>query len=254
MLFVSAGTASQKARQAYVKSDSCRRPRAVPDIDSMRRWLVSGPILGADGAVFSWSNATHPGYLYPEAGGLCLSALCTEREIEGPSASAADRVAGWLCKSIAPDGGVGRGGTAYLFDSAVVLAGLLRYRTCGGRVDADGPIHRLRDFVRKQIAAGEAVLPRSAAADGRWSTQFGAHLVKCLHSLQLYSRAFGEEVEQETVETLINRSGLQASPVYVHPFCYEQEGHLVIAHGGLSNLFEPIDGALDWLAALQQPD
>jgi prenyltransferase beta subunit len=65
---------------------------------------------------------------------------------------------------------------------------------------------------------------------------------------------FGEEVEEEIVQTLINRSGLQPSPVYVHPFCYEQEGHLVIAHDGLSNLFEPIDGALDWLAALQQPD
>jgi len=252
---VPADTASQKSTQTPAGLE--RRPepaRAIPDVDAMRRWLVSDAILAADGQVLSWSNGRHPGYAYPEAGGLLLSTLCAERGIDDLSASAADRIAGWLCTTMARDGGVGRGGVAYLFDSAVVLAGLLRYRACGGRVGGDDPIHRLRNFVRGRIAAGEAVLPRSAAADGRWSTQFGAHLVKCLHSLKLYSREFGEEVEAEFVETLINRSGMQPSPVYVHPFCYEQEGHLVVAYGGLSHLFEPIDGALNLLAVLQQAD
>jgi hypothetical protein len=59
---------------------------------------------------------------------------------------------------------------------------------------------------------------------------------------------------EELVAALINRSGHQPSPVYLHPFCYEQEGHLIVAHYGLADLFEPIDGALDWLAALQRPD
>ena len=174
--------------------------------------------------------------------------------MDAPRAALADRISSWLGRSIAPDGHVGRGGTAYLFDSAVVLAGLLRHRARGDRSADAEPIHRLHDFVRRRVAAGEGVLPRSAAADGRWSTQFGAHLVKCLHGLQLYARAFGGEVEDEIVEMLVNRSGLQPSPAYIHPFCYEQEGHLIVAHHGLSDLFEPIDGALDLLAALQQPD
>ena len=250
---MSAESVPETSSKAYVKSEAGRSPRRVPDVDAMRRWLVSAAILGADGSVSSWSNARHPGYPYPEAGGLLLSTLCTGPAMDAQSASAARSVAGWLCRTVGADGGVGRGGTAYLFDSAVVLAGLLRFRASGGG-DVDGSIHRLREFVHTQIAAGEGVLPRSAAADGRWSTQFGAHLVKCLHSLQLYARTFGEAVEQGIVDVLIDRSGRQPSPVYVHPFCYEQEGHLIVAHDGLSTLFEPIEGALDWLTALQQPD
>jgi hypothetical protein len=91
-------------------------------------------------------------------------------------------------------------------------------------------------------------------ADGRWSTQFGAHLVKCLHGLYLYARTFGERVDDEVVAALVNRSGQQPSPIYVHPFCYEQEGHFVVAQNGLPSLFEPVDGTVDWLAALQRPD
>jgi hypothetical protein len=98
------------------------------------------------------------------------------------------------------------------------------------------------------------VLPRAAAGDGRWSTQFGAHLVKCIHGLHLYARAFGRPMPQDVVAALISSSGHQPSPVYVHPFCYEREGHVVAGHHDLAGLFEPVDGALDWLAALQQPD
>jgi hypothetical protein len=160
----------------------------------------------------------------------------------------------WLCSAVSPVGGVGRDGTTYLFDSAVALAGLLRYRAAGGRAVADGTVHRLQRFVCEQIAAGTAVLPRAAAGDGRWSTQFGAHLVKCLHSLHLYAHAFGERMPEDVVTALIGRSGHQPSPIYVHPFCYEQEGHLVVGRYGLASLFEPVEGALDWLTALQQPN
>ena len=219
----------------------------------MRRWLADEAIFGRNGAVFSWANPRHPGYAYAEAAGLFLSSTSTFPETPG-TGNAADRVAAWLCKSIGPDGGVGRNGTTYLFDSAVALAGLLRYRAAGGRIGGDEVIHRVRRFVCQQIAAGTAVQPKRAATDGRWSTQFGAHLLKCLHSLHLYARTFGDTLHDDLVGALINRSGHQPSPVYVHPFCYEQEGHLVVAHYGLATLFEPIDGALEWLAALQRPN
>lgn len=228
--------------------------RSLPDVLAMRRWLLSDAIVSPAGQILSWSNPHHPGYPYPEAAGLFLSTVCTALSAEGEGSAAADRAASWLCKSIAPDGGVGRGGVAYLFDSAVALAGLLRYRAKGGRIGGDESIHRLRRFVGDRIAAGAAVRPVSAVADGRWSTQFGAHLVKCLHALHLYACTFGERLRDDLVAALINRSGHQPSPVYVHPFCYEQEGHLVLAHYDLPSLFEPVDGTLDWLAALQQPD
>jgi hypothetical protein len=225
----------------------------LPDRAAMRRWLLSEAAIGADGAVVSWANPEHPGYPYAEAAGLFLSTWCTSRSLDLDVRAAADRVAAWLCTAVAADGSVGRGGVTYLFDSAVVLAGLLRYRSVGGSVGCDATIHRLKNFVCRQISAGVAVLPRHAGADGRWSTQFGTHLVKCLHGLHLYSQAFGDPVPEDLVTTLINRSGHQSSPVYVHPFCYEQEGHLVVEHHGLASLFEPVDGALEWLAALQQP-
>ena len=233
---------------------SARTSRSLPDVGAMRRWLLSDAVLERDGAILSWSNPQHPGYPYPEAAGLFLSALRSAPSVDHSVAAAADRVAEWLCESIGPEGGVGRGGVTYLFDSAVALAGLLRYSVSGGRIDCEAAIHRLRGFVCDQIAAGVAVLPQFAAGDGRWSTLFGAHLVKSLHSLHLYARAFGEAPHEELMAALINRSGKQPSPVYLHPFCYEQEGHLIAAHYGMANLFEPIDGALEWLAALQQPD
>jgi len=234
-----------------VRENPRRTIRSLPDVQAMRRWLLGRAVVGRDGAILSWSNPRHPGYPYPEAAGLFLSALRTTSRVEGNGAL--DRVARWLCKSIGAEGGVGRGGVTYLFDSAVVLAGLLRYRGAGGPVECDTAIHRLRDFVCHQIASGAAVLPSYAAADGRWSTQFGAHLLKSLHALYLYAKAFGNAPQDDLVPALINRSGQQPSPVYIHPFCYEQEGHLVAVHYGLTSLFEPIDGALEWLAALQQP-
>lgn len=225
----------------------------VPDAAAMRRWLLDGAVVGADGAVLSWVNAASPGYPYAEAAGLYLSSLCTSPGIAGAGGDAVDRVAAWLVAGLDARGGVGRDGITYLFDSAVALAGLLRYRAATGRSVADAAIHRLRRFLDEQIAVGAAVLPRSAGGDGRWSTQFGAHLVKALHSLHLYARAFGEPLSETLVDALINGSGQQPSPVYVHPFCYEQEGHLLVEHYRLGSLFEPVDGALEWLAALQQP-
>lgn len=217
-------------------------------------WLLSDALTTTDGAILSWSNPRHPGYPYAEAAGLLLSALSTPSGWQRDGGTCADRVAGWLCRGIGVDGGLGRDGTAYLFDSSVVLAGLLRYRGAGGRAGVDDAVHRLHGFVARQITRGLAVHPASASADGRWSTQFGAHLLKCLHSLHLYARVFERPLREDLATTLIHRSGHQPSPVYVHPFCYEQEGHLIVAHSGLVDLFEPIEGALDWLAVLQQPD
>jgi hypothetical protein len=210
-------------------------------------------VVGADGSILSWSHPSNTGYPYPEAAGLFLSTECAS-DVDARSKAVADRVAGWLCASIGTDGGVGRDTITYLFDSAVALAGLLRYRAAGGCVGGDAVIHSLRDFICDQIAAGTAVRPLDAAADGRWSTQFGAHLVKVLHSLHLYAGTFGNAVHDDLVAALVNRSGHQPSPVYVHPFCYEQEGHVVVAQHGLTSLFEPVDGALAWLTELQQPD
>ena len=237
-----------------VRGGASRTTGVLPDVDAIRRWLLSGAICNQAGAIFSWSNPEHPGYPYPEAAGLFLSTLSTMSVVTDEHRIAADRTAGWLCASLGPNGGVGRDGIEYLFDSAVALSGLLRYRCAGGRVGGDDPIHRLRRFVCDQIAGGVAVQPSTAVADGRWSTQFGAHLVKCLHSLHFYARTFGEPVDDEVVGALISRSGKQPSPIYLHPFCYEQEGHFIVARNGLPSLFEPLDGTVDWLAALQRPD
>jgi hypothetical protein len=237
-------------------TDRSRRAKSqslLPDAAHMRRWLLDAAADDA-GAVASWLNPHHPGYPYPEAAGLFLSSFSSGNHIDAAARPSVDRVASRLCVEALRDGAVGRDGILYLFDSAVALAGLLRYRSAGGNAGGAEPFHRLHRFVCARIMSGAAVVPGSAAADGRWSTQFGAHLMKCLHSLFLYARAFGEHVPEDVVAALINSSGHQPSPVYVHPFCYEQEGHVVAEHYGFAGLFEPLEGALDWLAALQQDD
>jgi len=245
------GDGSAGGKHSAVRGAQGRR--AVPDAAAMRRWLLA-EALRPDGAVLSWANPAHPGYPYPEAAGLLLSSLSARPAESVDGAAAADRVAAFLCRSIDAAGGIGRGGIAYLFDSSVALAGLLRYRAAGSRAWLDATVHRLHAFIGDLVAGGAAVTPPVAAADGRWSTEFGAHLVKCVQALHLYSQAFGTPPPRELVAALIDRCGRQPSPVYVHPFCYEQEGHLLMTHYGLGDLFEPIDGALEWLAALQQPN
>ena len=248
------GAADSGARDRAEPREIRSAPPAVPDVAAMRRWLRSDAIVRADGAVLSWANPQRPGYGYPEAAGLYLSLASAASSRRDEDGATLDRVAAWLCTTIDAAGGVGRDGISYLFDSAVALVGLLRYRAAGGGAAVEEPIHRLRRFIAAQIGAGAGVVPVAAVADGRWSTQFGAHLVKCLHGMHLYALAFGERLPDEQLTALINRSGQQPSPIYMHPFCYEQEGHVVVAHYGLAGLFEPVDGALDLLSALQQAD
>src|SRR5262245_12513054 len=96
-----------------------------PRQDSLA-WLTSSDVVRYDGSVMSWVNPNHPGYSYPEIAGYMLSYLA----LQGPTtASLRNRIAAHIAQhDLTASGAVGRGGAEYVFDSAMVLAGLVAHQ------------------------------------------------------------------------------------------------------------------------------
>lgn len=124
--------------------------------------------VGSTGEVHGWVG----GAPYPEIGGYLLRWLLLEGERDS-----AERVAGWLARSLSPRGAIGRDGHDYLFDSAIVLDAL---HSADREPDAR---RRLGRFVRDAIVEGRAVVSDDPPPR-RWSNLFGPHLLKVATALR----------------------------------------------------------------------
>jgi len=210
-----------------------------PRLDEAVSWLQGSAVLAADGAVLSWYNEDHPGYPYPEAAGLWLAAYpwfvsWTEPDELSGLHERADRVAGWLCHQLSPQGGVGRDGHVYVFDTAVVLAGLIRFVQMRQPVDpirsqVEDAIFTAHGFVQTSLEERVAIIPHTSSE--RWSQRFEAHLLKCTLSLDLYAHHAVTRVQYpDSLTDLANGISptiTESDPVYVHALCYALEGLLV---------------------------
>lgn len=223
----------------------------VPDAGRMESWLRSPDVVRPDGAVTSWSNPAHPGYPYPEAAGLWLSWACRPG---GPRPDAlADAVAARLCADCPRvPGGAGRDGIAYLFDSAVALAGLLAYRDAGGRVDVIPAVSGLHAFVAERIRRREASVP---AAAGRWSVEFSPHLFKVAKAILAFDRASGTRLADDLLPGLSAAwPGAWPRRIYVHAHCYAVEGLLLMRAAGRGDGLPDPDAEVARLARWQRAD
>jgi hypothetical protein len=241
----------------------------VPDVGAMCRWLCSSEVVKANGAVVSWSNPDHPGYDYPEAAGLWLSAfpwLCSLSDVGQVEdlRHKAYQVAENLVGAMHPSGGVGRGEHVYVFDSAVALSGLLRYveqeHQWAGITPAslDLGTDGLNRYIVSRLEKSIGAEPLAEEDEDRWSLRFGPHLLKTILGLFLYARRNESGLPQLACEGLSklsqSLSGIlsSSSPIYVHALCYALEGlwlrKLVLGE----KIDEHLQMGLDILAEVQQ--
>lgn len=242
---------------------SVRSHRAArPERAALVRWLEREDVVDGEGRVWSWLNPEHPGYAYPEAGGLWLAVMARE-----PAADEArlDRVAAWLraCEQL---GGIGRDRREYLFDHAMVVAGRLAWAERRGVAAASE-----RDAIATMLEHLRNNRATSPAGEGsRWSERFGAHLLKLALPLarwvELYEDAgavralvrLHEQLRPRSDDGRVPSVGAEG-PTYLHACCYAAEGLWRLSEAPLPPARRADARALAvrtaaWLASVQRAD
>lgn len=234
----------------------------MPDRAAMVRWLCSQAVVSDDGRVWSWHNPAHPGYAYPEAGGLWLALLA--REV-GVDQAQLERVAAWL-RTCEHERGIGRDGRGYLFDHGMVVAGRLAWAARrGGAWGDEGPSIAV---LIERLQARHATVP--AGAGERWSERFGPHLLKLALPLASWAEHTSDPAAIRALEQLLAAlrptlhdgrvpSHPEGGSTYLHAHCYAAEGLWRLSEAPLP---EPAraqaralaEHAAAWLARVQRPD
>jgi hypothetical protein len=219
--------------------------------------------------VLSWLNPRKPGYVYPEIMGYYAS-LCAERG-RSPGGEAwlerGARVARAIVDSLSRDGGLGRAGIDYAFDTGIALSGLLRLqRVAGGSEHRDAMLRMgafLANSLERRVAAWKDGRPHVDLDS--WSLSFGASALKAAMAMELAAEHFRDEAARElvrrTVRELVQGSfrdgafhiNAHRDWVYAHAHCYALEALLVLAPRGLADP-APIAPGAAWLAEVQNAD
>jgi hypothetical protein len=234
---------------------------ALPE-QGMLDWLQSEDVVTPEGEVMSWVNAGHQGYHYPEIAGYLLSLLAQEGQ---SSARLRNRIVQRLTHDLSPSGGVGRWGTDYVFDSAMVLSGLLAHTRVGGLLPEPTMPHRLFAFVSSHLAQYRGLSADQPADSGHWSLSYGCHLLKVARAAFAYGDAYPASRTPLLVVRLLNdmlplaedgrfRINGESDDTYTHAACYAVEGLLAIEGRGLARVHRTIEACADWMADVQLPD
>lgn len=228
----------------------------LPSREAMAEFLVT-EACRPDGSVLSWVSQTRPGHAYPEAAGFVL-ALLSATDGAGRHQR---RTAAWLATQVSAGGAVGRHGIEYLFDTGMALAGLIEFRNAGGE-PARGTLQPMLDFIERAITAHSAVGRAPEGLEPRWSTCFGAHLLKLAVVLQAVDDRRSQALAARLAETLLplyddGRFRLHADSErsYAHASCYAAEGLMALAGGPRHPTAETMLGrSAAWLAGVQAQD
>ncbi len=248
------------AAQAEAWATAQIQAKHAPSFEAMVAWLSSEAVVTPDGGVFSWINADHPGYRYPEAAGLLVSFLA-RHEPERETLRA--RVVGGLLADISPESGCGRGPRQYVFDTAVVLSALIDHRRAGGWLPEDALLDRLFGFIAGCLAARRA-FRGGPQTERSWSLSYGCHLLKVVGALSAYR----EERRDARASTLIQglvadllplyaggrfRIHAHSPRTYLHANCYAVEGLLCLGSRGLAEVGSELRQCAQWMAEIQHP-
>jgi hypothetical protein len=229
-------------------------------IDEARLWLQTPGVVTADGSVLSWTNPDHPGYPYPEIAGLLLNLLAQDPESDP---AVRRRVATRLGQDVSPEGGLGRRGIRYVFDTSMALSGLIAQRRAAGELPEPGLPARLFEFIAMEIRARRAASSPTSGTGAHWSTSYGCHLLKTGLAILAYCDMYGDPRAQTLIDQLVTdftplfedgrfRIHEHEDYSYLHSNCYALEGLLAIEASSPRGWLRPIirRGAL-WLARIQ---
>jgi hypothetical protein len=187
--------------------------------------------------------------------------------LQGPTtASMRNRIAAHIAQhDLTVSGAVGRGGAEYVFDSAMVLAGLVAHQKAGGFLTAPDMPERLQRFITGRLERRIPLEGTLEADNVHWSQSYGVHLLKCVLSLTAYAELYQEPSPRELVGSLLAdllplydngrfHINAESNQTYMHAHCYALEGLLVLDGRGYSGLRPWINGGASWLAEIQHPD
>jgi hypothetical protein len=211
----------------------------------------------------SWNNPAHPGYPYPEIGGLMLSYLAMyvpER------ADLRERITDWVASTLTSSTGVTRHSTEYVFDSAMVLSGLLASKPSGDSSRSELQT-RLFSFISDRLTDRQGIIGASDDPD-HWSSSYGCHLLKTALAIAAYADGLSD-VEQRRASTLLDQLATDLLPLqvagrfrmhersqrtYLHSHCYATEGLLCLRDRGFGGFDVAIEESAAWLASVQSQD
>ncbi len=251
-----------------------------PDRRRLMGWLVEGP-LTADGAVLPWVNPAHSGDARPAVAGLLLALLAQDID-DGPRMPK-DRAASQLARcrrileaqlaDLGDRGMVGDDGVDDLFDSGIVLHGLLRlYERMVEAID-DGALRLLGAAIERVYAGvlnGIANQRVSSGSPGEphWRQVWGSHHLRLALPLAAYDRTFataGEVRPAAAIRRLLRDLMPQAEDgrcvvhrggerIYVPACCYAAEGLLAVEPTVDAGARPQAVATATWLATIQQGD
>jgi hypothetical protein len=237
-----------------------RTGSARAGVEMARAWLQSSTIVASDGSVLSWSNPEHPGYPYPEIAGLLLNLLAQD---PGSDRELRRRIAVRLGQDTTPQGGLGRRGVRYVFDTAMALSGLIAQRRAEGELPDPNLPRRLFDFLATELLARRGASTPTSGSGAHWSTSYGCHLLKTSLAILAYREMYGDPRARTLVDQLVTdltplfedgrfRIHEHEDISYLHSNCYALEGLLAIEASAPRGWLRPIirRGAL-WLARNQ---
>jgi hypothetical protein len=229
-------------------------------LGEMRNWLQGPEVVTGDGSVLSWANPAHPGYSYPEIAGLLLDLLAQDPESD---AEIRWRIATRLSRDVHPDGGIGRGGTRYVFDTAMVLSGLIAQRRAAGDLPDPELPARLFEFIATELRARRAATSPTSGSGAHWSTSYGCHLLKTALAITAYRECYGDPRAAALVDQLVSdltplfedgrfRIHQHEEYSYLHSNCYALEGLLAIEAASPRGWIRPtIRRGAVWLSRIQ---
>jgi hypothetical protein len=239
--------------------------------DRILYWFSNSNIRNKDGAVYSWLNPQHEGYVYPEIIGYSMKFFSYLYSIEKNNkfkelaTSSADYISTILSKK----GAVSREGIEYVFDTGICLSGMLSLNKVNllkenHKKSIDAMAQFIRHSLSKKVSAfkdGKPFIDNSS-----WSLSYGALLIKTAISLIEYGKYsnnreyidFAERLVEEMISKTFKGNRFTINEfqdwTYTHPHCYATEGLCFLRVNGYEQYSNIIQRSAQWLSNVQNDD
>jgi hypothetical protein len=228
-----------------------------PDPQRLQRWLQRPRLRCHDGQILSWLNPAHGGYPYPEATALWLSWAAWRAERGEPvPRDGARAAAGWLRRALEEQGGIGREGLHYVFDTGLAFHALVRAARIPGLAGLEpAGLAPLSACLDRFLETDSPVLP-GQPSHPRWSDRWEGHLLRAAALVARAARWLHDEASWQRALRLAERARRLApeEPCYVHALAYQAEGELLLATLGVAGRRPLAERDGERLARLQRPD
>ena len=239
--------------------------------DKILYWFSNSDIRNKNGAVYSWLNPQHEGYIYPEIIGYSIKLFSYLYSIEKNNkfkelaVSSADYISSILSKN----GSVLRSGIEYVFDTGICLSGMLSLdKTNLLKENHRRSINIMAQFIRNSLSKKiPSFKDRKPLIDNsRWSLSYGPLFIKTAISLIEYGKYsndleyldFAENIVNEIIDKTLKGGHFSINEfqdwTYAHLHCYAIEGLCFLHANGHKQYSDIIQKCAQWLSDVQNDD